>query len=576
MAPPRLAAIERWFLRAALFLLPLAYWWDTYDRFVLPKLLVARVLLIGLLILFLARVITTGSLTIKRTPLDLPLLAFTVSALISTFFAYNQNVALFGTYARYDGLLTILTYAGLFWLSLQTLGNSPSPALRGRVGEGAGPDDARVLFRVLLASGYLVAAVAILQSVSDSVAQGAIVPAFGTLGQQNVLGAFLVLLWPLAFRELVAANSGSARVIALNVLAVLGAALILTLSRSAWVGTALAIVVLIVGSRRAFRPRIIGAAIALVALVAAGLSLGNSQVERQIQARAMTVFDVSAWGPRPAIWRDSLRLIASRPVVGYGPDNVGLVYPRFQATNLGRSQVDKAHAESLQVAATQGLIGLAAYLLVLGAFVRAFWKGRHREGAVAIFAGWVAYEATLQLNFSALAASLPFWIFAAAAMESWGATRDARLITLESERSTRVAAAIVIAALAGLAVAGTLFPYLADSHLRVAVKADYEGRADAARTAAAEARDLAPRESVYAVEVANIAFERSDWAIAAGAYTDAASLGTYNPLVYRNLALADINLGRLTAARAAAEKAVELDRFDPANRALLAGLEARP
>ena len=33
-------------------------------------------------------------------------------------------------------------------------------------------------------------------------------------------------------------------------------------------------------------------------------------------------------------------------------------------------------------------------------------------GAVAIFASWIAYQVTLQLNFSALAASLPFWIFA--------------------------------------------------------------------------------------------------------------------------------------------------------------------
>jgi Flp pilus assembly protein TadD len=81
---------------------------------------------------------------------------------------------------------------------------------------------------------------------------------------------------------------------------------------------------------------------------------------------------------------------------------------------------------------------------------------------------------------------------------------------------------------------------------------------------------------VYAVEVGNIAFERTDWASAADAYVDAASLGTYNPLVYRNLALADINLGRFTEARAAAAKAVELDRFDPANRALLAGLQGGP
>ena len=51
LTPSLVAGIERWFLRAGVFLLPLAYWWGTYDRYVLPKLLLARVLVIGLLIL---------------------------------------------------------------------------------------------------------------------------------------------------------------------------------------------------------------------------------------------------------------------------------------------------------------------------------------------------------------------------------------------------------------------------------------------------------------------------------------------------------------------------------------------
>jgi len=41
-----------------------------------------------------------------------------------------------------------------------------------------------------------------------------------------------------------------------------------------------------------------------------------------------------------------------------------------------------------------------------------------------------------------------------------------------------------------------------------------------------------------------------------------------------NLALADRNLGRISEARAAARKALELDRYDPANRALVAQLQA--
>ena len=46
------------------------------------------------------------------------------------------------------------------------------------------------------------------------------------------------------------------------------------------------------------------------------------------------------------------------------------------------------------------------------------------------------------------------------------------------------------------------------------------------------------------------------------------------PLVYRNLALADRELGLMAEGEVAARKAVELDRFDPANRALLAEFEA--
>jgi O-antigen ligase len=551
--------IERWWLRAGVFLLPLAYTWDTYDRFVLPKLLLARVLVIGLLILFLARLVMNGGLTIRRTPLDLPILVFVVSALVSTVFAFNQNVAIFGTYTRYDGLLTIVTYAGLFWLSVQALGDR---------------DEARTLLRILLASGYLVAAVAIIQSVTDSVGQQSLVAAFGSLGQKNVLGMFLAMLAPLAFREVVEADAWSRRVIALNAFVVIAIALVVSQSRSAWLGATIAGVVLLFGW---YRPslRVVIAGIS-VTLIVGGVIAAFSIITPHQQER------------RPDIWLDTLSLIASRPLVGYGPDNFGLVYPRFQSKELGTQQVDKAHAEVLQVAATQGLIGLAAYGLILVGLVRAFWaptlpspasgggklpRGGGKLEAVAILAGLTAYQVTLQLNFTALAAALPFWVVAAAAMELWGATRVIR-IPLVHRRRVALGGAIAIAAMFAVAVVGVVRPYLADSRLLAAVQADVEGRPAAAQAPAKQARELAPQESVYAVEVANLAFERGDWVRAVAAYLDAAALGTYNPLVYRNLALADRNLGRINEARAAARKAFELDRYDPANRALLAQLQA--
>jgi O-antigen ligase len=551
-----LARLERWFLRGGLFLLPLAHWWSTYDQYVLPKLLLARVLLIGLVALFVARTLFTGTMTIRRSPLDLPLLAFLASGVLSSVFAVNLNVALFGIYSRYDGLLTLLTYTGLFWFSVQAL-NSPA--------------EARALLRVLLASAYVVAALAIVQWVGDSLVQAGAARAYGTLGQWNVLGGFLAMLWPVAYMELAEARSWNGRILAANVLVLLGVALVLTFSRSAWIGSAVAAAVL-VGTAGSRRLRLSSAAVALGAVAALAIAwLAGSagfQLGQSVAARATTVFSPSDWAPRPDIWRDTLPLIASRPIAGYGPDTFGLVFPRFN-TIYYALPVDKAHAELLQIAATQGLIGLGLYLLIVVAFVRAFWSRRHLPEAGAIFAGWAAYQVALQLNFTALSSAFPFWIFCAAAMVCWGATTTTSH-ELGHRRLAGVLGGVAGAGLLTLTAFGVVLPYLADASLFTAFGADISRHPLQARAAAERARSLGPEESVYAVEVGNVAFEEGDWAGARDAYMDAARLGTYNAAVFRNLAIADRNLGLLGEARAAALGAYFLSPLDPANRALLA------
>ena len=109
-----------------------------------------------------------------------------------------------------------------------------------------------------------------------------------------------------------------------------------------------------------------------------------------------------------------------------------------------------------------------------------------------------------------------------------------------------------------------------DANLKAAVDDDLAGQTAAAAQPATLASRLAPYDAVEPTEVGNIAFEQGHWAAAREAYREAARLGTFNPLVYRNLALADQRLGLLGEARTAAEKAVFLDPYDPANQALLA------
>ena len=577
--PRRLSAerpslAQRWTLRAGLFLLPLAYSPFTYDQFVLPKLLLARFLIAVLIVLLAARFVAGRTLVVKWTPLDIPLVLFLASAALSSVFAESQNVALFGTYARYDGLLTLLTFVALFWLAVQSLGDRA---------------DARALIRVMLASAYAVGAVAILQSIHDSVEHGVFVHAFGSLGNPNVLGAFLALMIPLTLGELLAAQSVAARIVWLNVLVVTVLALFLSFSRSAWLATFVATLVVIFGRRRrlgGLRVLAPATAVVLLALGAGYLFGGTGQLERDVVVRALTIFvdPAAAVRSRPGIWTDSLRLVASRPLIGYGPDNVGLVFARFQSGDWGltagyngapvREPIDKTHAELLQVAATQGVLGAAAYLLVLVAFAFVFWRARKIEIALPVAAGWIGYQLVLQLNFTALAAAFPFWTFAAAAIVSCDAVRT-RVVAVD-RLGMRLIFAPVIAAAGGLMLWGVAIPYLADARLREAVDADYAGRPAEAQTLARQARQLAGHESVYAVEVANTAFELDQWSAAREAYRAAAGLGTFNALVYRNLALADGHLGLRAEGLEAARKAVELDRFDPANQAVLAEFESGP
>ena len=556
----RLASTHAWTLRVGAFALPLAYSPFTYDSFVLPKLLLARLLVVVLLVLVFARVMATGSLAVKRTPLDIPLVAFLASAALSSLFAENLNVALFGTYGRYDGLFTLLTFAALFWLSVQGIADQA---------------EARVLLRVLLASGYAVAGVAIVQSIHDSVQQGYVAPAFGTLGNPNVLGAFLALVISIAAGELMMAGSAAGRILFLNLLIVTGAALVLTFSRSSWLAAGAGIVFVVFT-----RPKRIAFSLVAPLVVVLVLVVAIGQLDRAFLAKVRTLIDLQAIaGSRLGIWADSIRLIASRPILGYGPDNFGLVFPRFQTGDWStpgqiRQPIDKAHAELLQVAATQGLVGVVTYVFLLVAFVRAFWRAARLDQAVLVVAGWIGYQVSVQLNFTALASALPFWIFAAAAMASSDAVRS-RTVAVGRRPAYLT---LVLAGVSAVAVAllGVIAPFAADAVLRAAVEADYAGRPQEAQVLAAEARQLGPRESVYAVEVGNTAFELGRWAAARAAYRDAAALGTFNPLVYRNLALADRDLGLLAEGKDAARKAVELDRFDPANQAVLAQYGGSP
>lgn len=563
------------------FGVPLIYFWDTYDRFVLPKLLFARLLVLTLLALHAVRWAAAGTVVIRRTPLDLPILAFLASAVVSTVVAVNGNVALFGTYMRYEGLLTLATYAGLFWLAAQTAWRS---------------DRSRLLIRAMLAGACVVSIFAVLQwviasltrapSVDTGFSYGGIARAFATFSNPTMLGAFLAMLLPFAAHEVLEARSLASRMLAGNAVFIMSIALGLTFVRSAWLGAVAGLAITIAAPQQTpwrMRLGLSGAALAVIlavlaggAIVRGGLPLIPSLVERTASIGAIQGSGLT----RLHVWEGTIRLIISRPVLGYGPDTFGMVYPRFRTGDWAPGFIiDKAHAEVLQIAATQGLLGVAGYLSILGAAALAFWHGWRNRGAAAAFGGVVGYQLWAQANFSWVPAAVPYWLFLAAAISIWADELPAASLARVPRLPALAVALPVGVALIGLGTASALREWSADAHFYAGTSAEARDDLGVARATLAEARALAPEQSRYAFEAGRLALESHEpgqtrWLAAVEAYSEAARLGTYYSIAYYNLAYSDIQLGRREAAIGALHKALELSPGDPASLTLLAQVSA--
>ena len=136
----------------------------------------------------------------------------------------------------------------------------------------------------------------------------------------------------------------------------------------------------------------------------------------RINARAPQAGDVSLQ-TRLHTWRDTIPMILDRPLLGYGPDNYGESLRPYMSEELkalisdseGNVRIlNRAHSHLLQIAATTGLLGLAAYLWVLVSYFRNAYRGGGWALA-ALSGGVLAYVLQIQTAFPSVATDVAFW-----------------------------------------------------------------------------------------------------------------------------------------------------------------------
>ncbi len=204
--------------------------------------------------------------------------------------------------------------------------------------------------------------------------------AAGLFEDPNMFAGYLSACFAAALAFAVHARSRRMMILLLSTTAVIGVGLLVTFSRTGWVGAVVGGVVVALTAPRGRRARIVGGALALVLLmmlVAPG----------QVIERATSIVDVDrdlSNITRYGMYVSTVEMISDDWVGGTGLAAFEQVYPKYRQPGTILS-VRRPHQLPIALWAEMGVLGLAAELLLFGGLISLFWPRRGRP--------WTVYEA---------------------------------------------------------------------------------------------------------------------------------------------------------------------------------------
>ena len=277
------------------------------------------------------------------------------------------------------------------------------------IGLDAEPTPARITTRLtptqsvvacILLAGLLEALLGIYQFVSragpESFLIGRFLRSYGTFAQPNPYAGFLNLSLPLGYALLLAGDHRQRSTqlkdaLILAWLGCVGVALLTSLSRGAWLGFAVAFVVItVLHSRRTAAAAALSGALLSSILVLSSANLlpvaftgrftSAADYFRVFDVRQVKVTDENfAVVERMAHWQAAATMIEQRPVLGFGAGNYADAYPSVNLPGW-KEPLGHAHNVLLNVTAETGLVGLVAYLAFLAVALWTCWRGAQAAG----------------------------------------------------------------------------------------------------------------------------------------------------------------------------------------------------
>ncbi len=269
----------------------------TFDQFDIVKVFIQRVLGLVAIGAWAWDMALNGG-KIRRTPVDWLILAFLAWVALSAVFSIHPPTAVFGKYRRFEGLLSFVNYALIYFLVLQYADR---------------PSRIRTLAQTVFWAGVVVAGYGVLQSLGRDIVRWGKLPfevnrAFSTYGNPDLLGGFLMFSVFISIGLALAEERLSWRAVYWTGFLLNMWCIVVAFTRSAWVGSVVGfffLVLLAVRQRVPWKPIDWGFAGTIGALVAAIVVRSLVEPQRGHELRQASRLD-------PRVRTRAARRLASR------------------------------------------------------------------------------------------------------------------------------------------------------------------------------------------------------------------------------------------------------------------------
>jgi len=416
-------------------------------------------------------------------PLSLPILAVIFVSGLATIFSINPYLSLVGTYKRYGGFLSTIVYVSLFFVIVNFI------------------DKRRLssLLNVIILTACAASIYGILQHFGLDLYHWS--TSFGyraasTFGHPAFFSAFLIMVIPLVLIKIFSFKERFESYFYIGILALLLIAFYYTKTRASFLGLivsnlffffiigkknllenktkAIVIITTIVGISVFFnvydKASVIGRFIGDIKPVhidnKSGEKEGNLQskrLEEQDLFAQPAPFDGLSQYPHLSDGQDSdwhiglarqiegttltrflqyltsLGIIYDYPILGIGPDTLGMIYPQYVARlhrkmneHRGFENQNRIHSDLLNITVSTGLLGLGVYVWFVFAYAGMVWKGCKKASdhdrilIIGLCAGCLAYFIQNQFSFGHVPIITLFWFLVAMSVIACPQSNDIR------------------------------------------------------------------------------------------------------------------------------------------------------